>query len=1161
MRIDRLAIRRYGPLQPRELNLSLGREGLHVVYGSNEWGKSLSLQSLEQALFSIPRTIGGFSTTDMAQLELAITLSRRVGADTTRLAFVRRRQSVVAADTNQPIEERQIQAYLGGITAENFRQMYGLSAERIREGGRLLQSAKGDIATTLFAAATGLERIRAVGQSIDTRLQGLYSKDGKAVRPELNHALQAMRESFLAYSATVQSPEMVNRLETQFQEAVDEFAAIERRLRQCSERVGHLGRVRATRSAAGQFHAARQRFSALGKPPLLADTFRTRLDAARPAIALASKSEQQLADTLTDLRRRRAAMRVDERVVAAADTIAALLRSTEELQGIDTSIQHRREEIDRLSKGNADFFRDIAATTGRTLRETATQSSAMLTQIESLIQEHGGITTACDERAGQLREGHKRLESLEGRLAGIAIDGDSSALNHQLADIRDAGDLEKQLATTQDKLCTAIEAYEASCRRLEGRLADVPVETLRVPSIEEIREFRDRFRSLEQDHADLDGETHKAKAEITSLESRIALLEQGVDLPGEEELESVRSQRDAVIDATAAVAGSGLSTTDAPHRFGEITMLVKQADDLVDRLLMLADSASQRRQHRIAIEGHRKQVEHIEERQQQLAGRFAIARQEWSLLWEPAGITPKPPVAMESWLAIHAECRKQADFLGQLRRDVQGLERLIEVDRGLLRGILSELGESPPADAIRRQLIDQTTKALEGRHARAVARKETEDQIAAAKQEIPRLEALLVEAAKNRDRWNVLWAECMDVLDQPRDASMATGRFLLDTMRKVAANEAAIGAAQDRIGKMQSKQTAIHEVMRQVCTALDIEFDPAGIQNLSQQASDRLRDSQTARTQRDALDEELSKTEGKITEVRNERAANEAAMTALRTEARVEDDDSLDQAWELSQEFRQLKQLVDDAEQAFFREAGQAEPQSLLTECLATTAEAIDQELGDIERESNQLRDRRDSVRDRQKNLHDQLNALGDGRTARAAAECRLHEAAVLERVREYIPLRLASLALARASRRYRDEHQAPVLGRASDLFKRITCGKYAEIRLAENDLYAVRSEATTESVLQRYMSEGTRDQVYLALRLAALEHSHAQGADSLPLILDDGLVHFDDKRTAAMLEVLADVSAGMQVILFTHHASVVAAARSLHAGRPDTVFLHGEAE
>jgi uncharacterized protein YhaN len=91
-------------------------------------------------------------------------------------------------------------------------------------------------------------------------------------------------------------------------------------------------------------------------------------------------------------------------------------------------------------------------------------------------------------------------------------------------------------------------------------------------------------------------------------------------------------------------------------------------------------------------------------------------------------------------------------------------------------------------------------------------------------------------------------------------------------------------------------------------------------------------------------------------------------------------------------------------------------------------------------------------------------------------------------------------------------------------------------------------------------MSEGTCDQIYLALRLAALEHSHDQGAEPLPLILDDGLVQFDDDRTAAMLEVLAEISAGMQVIVFTHHASVVTAARSLQATLPDTVFLHGEA-
>jgi uncharacterized protein YhaN len=1160
MRIDRLHVRQYGPLPPREFDLSAGREGLHVVFGGNEWGKSLSLQALEQALFSIPRTIGGFSSADMAQLEIMVAISREVDGATTRLAFVRRRQSIVAADTNQPIEHRHIEAYLGGTTADTFRQMYGLSAERIREGGRLLQNAKGDIAETLFAAATGLEHIRAVSQSIDTRLQALYSRDGKAVKPEINNALQAIRGSFTAYSGTIQSPEMVKRLDANFQEATAELKEIEDRFRRFSERIGHLGRVRATRMAAGQLHAARQRLTGLGTPPLLADTFRTRLDDARPALALALKNEQQLADTLSDQRQRRDAISVDERVTAAADTIATLLRSTGELEELDKSIQHRRDDIQRLTKANTDLFRDIAATTGRTLRETATQSTGTLSQIESLIQEHGGVTTACVEREGQLRDGQKKLESLVGRLAGLVVVGDTSELKRRLGDIRDAGDVETRYAASREKVLTHTEAYEALCQRLGGQPTTIPVESLRVPSLEEVREFRERMRSLEKDAAELDSETCKTKAAITSLESLILLLEQGADLPGEGELQRLRGDRDAILTEIAAAACSNLSAQAASSRFEELSLLVKKADALADRLLTLADSVSQRRQHRIAIEGHHKHLGHIEERRQLLASQSATVAGDWVRLWEPAGVAPKTPLAMEAWLGIHAECRKQAESLGQLRRELDGLERQINGHRIALGAMLVELGEQPVIDATRRQLLDKITHVLDDRQAQVVARKETEDQIAEAKQQIPRLKALAEEATKNRDTWNVQWAECMNVLDQPTDVSMSTGRFLLDTMRKVAGNEAAIAAAQLRIEQMQGKQTAIHEVMRKVCAALDVAFDPAGIQSLSSRASDRLRANETAMAQRESLDDDIAKTEGRISAARAERSTSEAILKTLRAEAQVDEDESLDQSWELSQDFRQAKKVADDAEQAFLREAGNADPTSLLNDCLAATAEGIEQELTDIERETEKLRERRDSVRDRQKHIQAQLDSLGNDRSTRAATDLRMHEAAVLERVREYIPLRLASLALARASRRYRDEHHAPVLGRASEFFKRITCGSYAEIRLAENELYAVRLGTRPITVPQRHMSEGTRDQIYLALRLAALEHSHAQGTEPMPLILDDGLVHFDDKRTNAMLEVLADVSAGMQVILFTHHASVAAAARVVQARKPDAVFLHGDA-
>jgi uncharacterized protein YhaN len=70
-------------------------------------------------------------------------------------------------------------------------------------------------------------------------------------------------------------------------------------------------------------------------------------------------------------------------------------------------------------------------------------------------------------------------------------------------------------------------------------------------------------------------------------------------------------------------------------------------------------------------------------------------------------------------------------------------------------------------------------------------------------------------------------------------------------------------------------------------------------------------------------------------------------------------------------------------------------------------------------------------------------------------------------------------------------------------------------------------------------MSEGTRDQLYLALRLAALER-HLEEHEPMPLILDDLLITFDNDRTKAILPQLADLSKRTQIFLFTHHEHLV---------------------
>lgn len=69
-------------------------------------------------------------------------------------------------------------------------------------------------------------------------------------------------------------------------------------------------------------------------------------------------------------------------------------------------------------------------------------------------------------------------------------------------------------------------------------------------------------------------------------------------------------------------------------------------------------------------------------------------------------------------------------------------------------------------------------------------------------------------------------------------------------------------------------------------------------------------------------------------------------------------------------------------------------------------------------------------------------------------------------------------------------------------------------------------------------MSDGTRDPLFLEFRLAHIEQ-YCASAEPLPFIADDLLVHFDDARSTATLELLSELGKKNQVLLFTHHQSV----------------------
>ena len=90
---------------------------------------------------------------------------------------------------------------------------------------------------------------------------------------------------------------------------------------------------------------------------------------------------------------------------------------------------------------------------------------------------------------------------------------------------------------------------------------------------------------------------------------------------------------------------------------------------------------------------------------------------------------------------------------------------------------------------------------------------------------------------------------------------------------------------------------------------------------------------------------------------------------------------------------------------------------------------------------------------------------------------------------------------LHRAIESYREKHQGPVLSRASELFSSLTLGDFGALTTGFGDddkpvLVAIRKNK--EQVQVEGLSDGTRDQLYLALRLAAIEH-HVENGVALP--------------------------------------------------------------
>lgn len=108
-----------------------------------------------------------------------------------------------------------------------------------------------------------------------------------------------------------------------------------------------------------------------------------------------------------------------------------------------------------------------------------------------------------------------------------------------------------------------------------------------------------------------------------------------------------------------------------------------------------------------------------------------------------------------------------------------------------------------------------------------------------------------------------------------------------------------------------------------------------------------------------------------------------------------------------------------------------------------------------------------------------------------------------------------------------------PVINKkVEDIFKDVTKGAYKDLRVSEDYNLVVKDTKSNKIMDASYLSSGTYDQIYLALRLGIIDIIFED--KKVPIILDESFTQYDDNRLKTMLDIIYKRVYKNQIILFT---------------------------
>ena len=786
-----------------------------------------------------------------------------------------------------------------------------------------------------------------------------------------------------------------------------------------------------------------------------------------------------------------------------------------------------------------------------------------------LLSRKKRVTTLANEFS-LLKQKSDELERRRGELADekeslLHQQKDTHVPEERLAELKRAVACAKQEGAIEQQLATAKSKAEASLKVCREGLSQLgrftgSLETLRSTQMVLPATLDAYEKKIDEYSERLATGNHQLLAkqdEEQEVRYQLLLLENKDELPTLAELHRLRKSRDdrwlhIKRSYTKVLSGDheGKNIDEAASFLETFEKKLAKTDSYSDRLRLAADSIVKKMDLEARARSISEQQLNLKSTIKNLTRDLDDCLTSWQRIWEPLRIEAGTPREMKQWILQVDNLLKLSRTADELVTQQQQLQSKVDELQEMIRHSLTNYDEMSGSDykgvqdqiALAEQYIKKDEAMLE-------RKEQVVHSLQGVDLRLQRITEELKGVKQELRRWSKQWEEAISGLHVTTDGHPSLAIEAMERLEQCFDRWDKSEDLRRRIYGMDQVLDSFAQDVARFAGEIEYEYDGVNPAAVVVHLYQELNDAKERRARFEKSKALVKEKELEIEEANISLASAQEQLALMKGEAAVETEEELSPISEKSSQKRHLIKNLEMVEHELLRSGDGLSLVELEHESQELSYDSLESHMEQLAHELDNLHEKRDLLRDQRQRVQSDIDSNdGSQNAARAREEQELLRTRIISASENYLRNKIGALILEQHIEAYRKRNQAPLLKRAGLLFSKLTLGTYSHLRddVDKNGTpYLLGVKRNEREVPIHGMSDGTRDQLYLALRLATLER-HLENNEPMPFIVDDILIGFDDDRSAACLEVLLELSDCTQVLLFTHHRRLLELSGSL---------------